>query len=80
MSEKDTRWDSIVASCTTETVSIGDSEYEMMVLRATVWSDRFHEHRSMRWSTGIDRLEAYDWLYARTLELMVRDLETLDPR
>lgn len=78
--EKDTRWDSISASITPKIVDTSRGEVVHLAFTATVWSDRDGEWKTLTVHVEADRLERYDWLYARTLDLLVRDLACWTPR
>lgn len=80
MSEHDTRWDSISASVTSQVIETSKGDRVHMAFSGTVWSDRDAEWKTLTVYVEADRLERHEWLYARTLDLLVRDLACWDPR
>ncbi len=80
MSYKDTRWESVSASISPRTINTSQGDVVHVAFSGTVWSDRDGEWKTITVYVEADRLERYDWLYARTLDLLVRDLEAWQPR
>lgn len=75
-----TRWESVTGYSRVVTQTIGEQEHEVLEVSLHVYSDRFNEWRRTTMRIALDRLEAHDWLYAKTLEYLVRDVATLEPR
>lgn len=80
MNETDTRWESISANIMPRIINTSRGDVVHMAFSATVWSDRDGEWKTLTVFVEADRLERYDWLYARTLDLLVRDLASWSPR
>jgi hypothetical protein len=74
------RWESVTGHSRVIKQTIGDQEHEVLEVSLHVYSDRFNEWRRTTTRVAIDRLEKYEWLYARAMEYLVRDVETLKPR